>query len=148
MCCLPSASFQVKMTNSTVEAKNYTAKQQTESDHLKGSRLSPQPSGGKIARELTDKTLALKPSSKLVSLKQKEEIAEKERAAQSSVSKEKTASGKEQKTTPKKEKISPKKAEVGAIKIILVSLVEFAGKQFSFIIFCVTCNLVLFNHKV
>ncbi|XP_065489219.1 replication factor C subunit 1 [Caloenas nicobarica] len=100
----------VKTTNSTVEAKNYTAKQQTESDHLKGSRLSPQTSGGKIARELTDKTLPLKPSSKLVSLKQKE-ITEKERAAQISVSKEKTASGKEQKTTPKKEKISPKKAE-------------------------------------
>lgn len=141
MCCLPSASFEVKTTNSAVEAK-----QQTESDHLKGSRLSPQSSGGKIVRELTDKTLPLKPSSKLVSLKQKEEIAEKERAAQTSVSREKTASGKQQKTTPKKEKISPKKAEVGTIKIILVGLVEFAGKEFSFIL--VTCNLVLFNLKV
>lgn len=148
MCCLPSASFEVKTTNLADEAMNYTAKQQTESDHLKGSRLSPQSSGGKIVRELTDKTLPLKPSSKLVSLKQKEEIAEKERAAHTSVSREKTASGKQQKTTPKKEKISPKKAEVGTIKIILVGLVEFAGKEFSFIIVCVTCNLVLFNLKV
>lgn len=148
MCCLPSASFEVKTTNSAVEAMNYTAKQQTESDHLKGSQLSPQSSGGKIVRELTDKTLPLKPSSKLVSLKQKEEIAEKERAAQTSVSREKTASGKQQKTTPKKEKISPKKAEVGTIKMILVGLVEFAGKEFSFIMLCVTCNLVLFNLEV
>uniref|UniRef100_A0A8C0AMY6 Replication factor C subunit 1 n=1 Tax=Buteo japonicus TaxID=224669 RepID=A0A8C0AMY6_9AVES len=61
-------------------------------------------------RELMDKTLPLKPSSKLLALKQKEEIAEKERGAQSLVSKEKT-SGKEEKTTPKKEKISPKKTE-------------------------------------
>ncbi|XP_064918690.1 replication factor C subunit 1 [Columba livia] len=104
-------SERVKTTNLADEAMNYTAKQQTESDHLKGSRLSPQSSGGKIVRELTDKTLPLKPSSKLVSLKQKEEIAEKERAAHTSVSREKTASGKQQKTTPKKEKISPKKAE-------------------------------------
>uniref|UniRef100_A0A8B9EYP0 Replication factor C subunit 1 n=1 Tax=Amazona collaria TaxID=241587 RepID=A0A8B9EYP0_9PSIT len=57
------------------------------------------------------KTLPLKPSSRLASLKQKEEIAEKQRSAQSLVSKEKTASRKEEKTTPKKEKISPKKAE-------------------------------------
>ncbi|KFZ56599.1 Replication factor C subunit 1, partial [Antrostomus carolinensis] len=93
------------------EAKNYTAKQQTKSEHSKGSRLSPQSSDGKIARELTGKTLPLKPSSKLVSLKQKEQFAEEERGAQSLVSKGKTASGKEEKTTPKKEKISPKKAE-------------------------------------
>ncbi|XP_075608410.1 replication factor C subunit 1 isoform X2 [Balearica regulorum gibbericeps] len=97
--------------NSTGETKNYTAKQQTKSEHSKGSRLSSQPSDGKIARELMDNTLPLKPSSKLVSLKQKEEIAEKERGAQSLVSKEKTASRKEEKTTPKKEKISPKKTE-------------------------------------
>ncbi|KAM9295280.1 replication factor C subunit 1 isoform 2-T2 [Morus bassanus] len=95
-------------TNSTGEAKNYTAKQQTKSEHSKGSRLSPQSSDCKIARELMDKTSPLKPSSKLVSLKQKEEIAEKGRGL---ASKEKTASGKEEKTTPKKEKISPKKAE-------------------------------------
>ncbi|XP_009278447.1 PREDICTED: replication factor C subunit 1 [Aptenodytes forsteri] len=104
-------SERVKATNSMGETKNYTAKQQTKSEHSKGFRLSPQSSDGKIARELTDKTLLLKPSSKLVSLKQKEEIAEKERGAQSLVSKEKTASGKEEKTTPKKEKISPKKTE-------------------------------------
>ncbi|XP_075005043.1 replication factor C subunit 1 isoform X3 [Calonectris borealis] len=104
-------SERVKATNSTGEAKNYTAKQQTKSEHSKGSRLSSQSSDGKIARELTDKTLSLKPGSKLVSLKQKEEIAEKERGAQSLVSKEKAASGKEEKTTPKKEKISPKKTE-------------------------------------
>ncbi|GAB0188354.1 replication factor C subunit 1 [Grus japonensis] len=100
-----------RATNSTGETKNYTAKQQTKSEHSKGSRLSSQPSDGKIARELMDNTLPLKPSSKLVSLKQKEEIAEKERGAQSLVSKEKTASRKEEKTTPKKEKISPKKTE-------------------------------------
>ncbi|KFQ77796.1 Replication factor C subunit 1, partial [Phaethon lepturus] len=93
------------------EAKNYTAKQKTKSEHSKGSRLSPQSSDCKIARELTNKTLPLKPSSKLVSLKQKEEIAEKQRGAQSLISKEKAASGKEGKTTPKKEKISPKKTE-------------------------------------
>ncbi|KAM6132680.1 LOW QUALITY PROTEIN: replication factor C subunit 1 [Pterocles gutturalis] len=104
-------SERVKATNSTGEGKNYTAKQQTKSEHSKGSHLSPQSSDGKIARELTDKTLPLKPSSKLLSLKQKEEIAEKERGAQSLVSKEKTISGKEEKTTPKKEKISPKKIE-------------------------------------
>ncbi|XP_008942572.1 PREDICTED: replication factor C subunit 1-like, partial [Merops nubicus] len=102
-------SERVKATNSTGEAKNYTAKQQAKSEHSKGSNLSPPSSDGKIARELTDKTLPLKPSSKLVSLKQKEEIAE--RGAQSSVSKEKTSSGKEEKTTPKKQKISPKKSE-------------------------------------
>ncbi|XP_075356062.1 replication factor C subunit 1 isoform X1 [Mycteria americana] len=104
-------SERVKATNSPGEAKNYSAKQQTKSEHSKGSRLSPQSSDGKIARELTDKTLPLKPSSKLVSLKQKEELGEKERGGQSLVSKEKTASGKEEKTTPKKEKISPKKTE-------------------------------------
>ncbi|XP_010135025.1 PREDICTED: replication factor C subunit 1, partial [Buceros rhinoceros silvestris] len=103
-------SERVKATNLTGEAKNYTAKQQNKSEHPKGSRLSPRSSDGKIARELTDKTLPLKPSSKLVSLKQKEENAEKERGDRSLVSKEKT-SGKEEKITPKKEKISPKKAE-------------------------------------
>ncbi|XP_075276823.1 replication factor C subunit 1 isoform X1 [Opisthocomus hoazin] len=97
-------------TNSTSEAKNYTAKQQTKSQHSKGPRLSPQSSVGKRTAE-SDKTSPLKPSSKLVSLKQKEEIAEKERGAQSSASKQKTASGKGEKTTPKKEKISPKKTE-------------------------------------
>ncbi|KFQ09129.1 Replication factor C subunit 1, partial [Leptosomus discolor] len=90
------------------EAKNYTVKQQTKSEHSKGSHLSPQASDGKTARELTDKTLPLKPSSKLVSLKQKEETTEKKRGL---ASREKTSSGKEEKTTPKKEKISPKKTE-------------------------------------
>ncbi|KFO80382.1 Replication factor C subunit 1, partial [Cuculus canorus] len=93
------------------EAKSNTAKQQTKSEHSKGSRLSPKSSDDKTARELIDKTLPLKPSSKLVSPKQKEEIAEKERGAQSLVSKQKNASGKEEKSTPKKEKISPKKSE-------------------------------------
>lgn len=132
MCSSPSASSQVKATNLTGEAKNYTTKQQNISEHPKGSRLSPQSSDGKIARELTDKTLPLKPISKLVSLKQKEENAEKERGDRSLVSKEKN-SGKEEKITPKKEKISPKKTEVGAIKMNLVVL-EFARRQFSFII--------------
>ncbi|XP_074443934.1 replication factor C subunit 1 isoform X3 [Larus michahellis] len=104
-------SERVKATNSTGEAKNYAAKQQTKSERSKGSPSSPQSSDGKTARELTDKTLSLRPSSKLVSLKQKEEVAEKGRGAQSLVSKEKIASRKEEKTTPKKEKISPKKSE-------------------------------------
>ncbi|XP_063193153.1 replication factor C subunit 1 isoform X3 [Chroicocephalus ridibundus] len=104
-------SERVKATNSTGEAKNYAAKQQTKSERSKGSPSSPQSSDGKTARELTDKTLPLRPSSKLVSLKQKEEVAEKGRGAQSLVSKEKIASRKEEKTTPKKEKISPKKSE-------------------------------------
>ncbi|XP_069712280.1 replication factor C subunit 1 [Phaenicophaeus curvirostris] len=104
-------SERVKATKSTGEAKSNTAKQQTKSEHSKGSRLSPKSSDSKTARELTDKTLPLKPSSKLVALKQKEEIAEKERGAQSLVSKQKNASGKEEKSTPKKEKISPKKSE-------------------------------------
>ncbi|KAM6261652.1 replication factor C subunit 1 [Porphyrio hochstetteri] len=100
-----------KETNSTGGTKNDTTKQQPKSEHSKGPRLSPQSSDGKMARELMDKTLPLKPSSKLVSLKQKEEIAEKERSAPSLASKEKTALRKEEKTTPKKEKISPKKTE-------------------------------------
>uniref|UniRef100_A0A8D2QK20 Replication factor C subunit 1 n=1 Tax=Zonotrichia albicollis TaxID=44394 RepID=A0A8D2QK20_ZONAL len=66
---------------------------------LKGSRLPPQSSHGR-----------------------KEEIAEKERDAQNSLSRGKAASGKEEKTTPKKEKVSPKKTEVGAIKITLDSI--------------------------
>jgi len=121
------SSLYLQATNSTSEAKNYTAKQQTKSQHSKGPRLSPQSSVGKRTAE-SDKTSPLKPSSKLVSLKQKEEIAEKERGAQSSASKQKTASGKGEKTTPKKEKISPKKTEVEAIKINLVGLVGSAGK--------------------
>ncbi|XP_051472605.1 replication factor C subunit 1 isoform X1 [Apus apus] len=100
-----------KGASSTGEAKNYTAKEQSKSEHSKGSRSALQPSDGKTARELMDKALPLKPISKLVSLKQKEDTAEKERGAQSLVSKEKTASGKEEKITPKKEKISPKKSE-------------------------------------
>ncbi|XP_065554953.1 replication factor C subunit 1 isoform X2 [Lathamus discolor] len=96
----------VKATTSMGEAENYAVKRNSG-----GSRLSPQSSDGRTARELTDKTLPLKPSSRLASLKQKEEMAEKERGAQGLISKEKTASRKEEKTTPKKEKISPKKAE-------------------------------------
>uniref|UniRef100_A0A8B9S5L7 Replication factor C subunit 1 n=1 Tax=Apteryx owenii TaxID=8824 RepID=A0A8B9S5L7_APTOW len=98
-------------TNSTDQAKNYTVKEQTTSENSKGSHLPFQSSDGKIARELIDKTLPLKPSSKLVALKQKEESTEKERGARSVLSKEKNASGKEEKRTPKKQKISPKKPE-------------------------------------
>ncbi|RMC14177.1 hypothetical protein DUI87_09267 [Hirundo rustica rustica] len=78
----------VKATNSAGTARNYSAKAQTKSEQLKGSHLSPQSSDGK-----------------------KEEIAEKERGAQNSLSREKAASGKEEKTPPKKEKVSPKKSE-------------------------------------
>ncbi|XP_014726526.1 PREDICTED: replication factor C subunit 1 isoform X2 [Sturnus vulgaris] len=81
-------SERVKATDSPNAAKNYSAKSQTKSEQLKGSRVSPQSSDGK-----------------------KEEIAEKERGAQNSLSREKAASGKEEKTTPKKEKVSPKKTE-------------------------------------
>ncbi|NXC47618.1 RFC1 factor, partial [Penelope pileata] len=95
-----------KATNSAAEAK-----EQARSENLKVPHLRPQSSDGKIARAATDKTLPLKPSSKLVALKQKEETLGKERRAQDLVSKEKNASGKEEKRTPKKEKISPKKAE-------------------------------------
>ncbi|XP_068799243.1 replication factor C subunit 1 isoform X1 [Struthio camelus] len=101
----------VKATSSTDEVKNYTVKEQTTYENSKGSRLPLQSSGGKIARELTDKTLPLKPGSKLVALKQKEESAEKERGARTVLSKEKNASGKEEKRTPKKQKTSPKKPE-------------------------------------
>lgn len=131
MCSPASASFQVKATTSMGEAENYAVKRNSE-----GSHLSPQSSDGRTARELTDKTLPLKPSSRLASLKQKEEMAEKERGAQSLISKEKTASRKEEKTTPKKEKISPKKAEVGAVKVNSDARKcqhFFAGKYFSFI---------------
>uniref|UniRef100_A0A8D2QKL6 Replication factor C subunit 1 n=1 Tax=Zonotrichia albicollis TaxID=44394 RepID=A0A8D2QKL6_ZONAL len=69
-------------------ATNYAAKPPTKSEQLKGSRLPPQSSHGR-----------------------KEEIAEKERDAQNSLSRGKAASGKEEKTTPKKEKVSPKKTE-------------------------------------
>ncbi|KAL2305261.1 hypothetical protein Nmel_007241, partial [Mimus melanotis] len=79
-------SERVKATDSPGAAKNYSAKPQSKSEQLKGSHVSPQSSDGK-----------------------KEEIAEKERGAQNSLSREKVASGKEEKTTPKKEKVSPKK---------------------------------------
>ncbi|XP_062431441.1 replication factor C subunit 1 isoform X4 [Rhea pennata] len=104
-------SQKVKATNSTDEAKNYTVKEQTTSENSKRSRLPLQSSDGKIARESIDKTLPLKPSSKLVALKQKEESTEKERGARSVSSKEKNTPGKEEKRTPKKQKISPKKPE-------------------------------------
>ncbi|XP_066041725.1 replication factor C subunit 1 isoform X3 [Chamaea fasciata] len=81
-------SERVKATDSAGTAKNYSAKPQTKSEQLKASHLSPQSSDGK-----------------------KEEIAEKERGAQNSLSREKAASGKEEKTPPKKEKVSPKKTE-------------------------------------
>ncbi|XP_026651357.2 replication factor C subunit 1 isoform X2 [Zonotrichia albicollis] len=81
-------SERVKATDSAGAATNYAAKPPTKSEQLKGSRLPPQSSHGR-----------------------KEEIAEKERDAQNSLSRGKAASGKEEKTTPKKEKVSPKKTE-------------------------------------
>ncbi|XP_057881356.1 replication factor C subunit 1 isoform X3 [Melospiza georgiana] len=81
-------SERVKATDSAGAAMNYSAKPQTKSEQLKGSCLPPQSSNGR-----------------------KEEIAEKERGAQNSLSRGKAASGKEEKTTPKKEKVSPKKTE-------------------------------------
>uniref|UniRef100_A0A8U8BAW0 Replication factor C subunit 1 n=1 Tax=Geospiza parvula TaxID=87175 RepID=A0A8U8BAW0_GEOPR len=78
----------VKATDLAGAAKNYSAKPQTKAEQLEGSCLPPQSSDGK-----------------------KEEMAEKERGAQNSVSRGKAASGKEEKKTPKKEKVSPKKTE-------------------------------------
>ncbi|OXB83786.1 UNVERIFIED_CONTAM: hypothetical protein H355_002998 [Colinus virginianus] len=103
-------SQRAKATNSAGEVK-----EQTRSENSKEPASHPQSSDGKMARALTEKTLPLKPTSKLVALKQKEETTKKERGAQSLQSKEKNVMGKEEKRTPKKEKISPKKAEVGAI---------------------------------
>ncbi|XP_021252676.1 replication factor C subunit 1 isoform X2 [Numida meleagris] len=99
-------SQRAKATNLPGEVK-----EQSKSENSKEPNLHPQSSDGKIARVLTEKTLSLKPTSKLVALKQKEETTKKERGAQSLPSKEKNATGKEEKRTPKKEKISPKKAE-------------------------------------
>ncbi|NWI19906.1 RFC1 factor, partial [Crypturellus soui] len=104
-------SPKVKAVNSTDEAKNYTVKERTTSENSKGSCLPLQSSDGRIAREMVDKTLPLKPSSKLVALKQKDESSEKGGGAPSVLSKEKNASVKEEKRTPKKQKISPQKPE-------------------------------------
>uniref|UniRef100_A0A8C9FCU9 Replication factor C subunit 1 n=1 Tax=Pavo cristatus TaxID=9049 RepID=A0A8C9FCU9_PAVCR len=86
-------------------------KEQTKSENSREANLHPRSSDGKIARALTEKTLPLKPTSKLVALKQKEETTKKESGAPNLLSKEKNATGKEERRTPKKEKISPKKAE-------------------------------------
>uniref|UniRef100_A0A669PKQ6 Replication factor C subunit 1 n=1 Tax=Phasianus colchicus TaxID=9054 RepID=A0A669PKQ6_PHACC len=99
-------SQRAKATSSAGEVK-----EQTKSENSKEPNLHPQSSDGKIARALTEKTLPLKPTSKLVALKQKEETTKKESGTQNLLSKEKYATGKEEKRTPKKEKISPKKAE-------------------------------------
>lgn len=87
--------------------------------------------------------MPLKPTSKLVALKQKEETTKKESGTQNLISKEKNATGKEEKRTPKKEKISPKKAEVGAVHVNTVVLVELTGKQFSCV--CVTVVSMYFS---
>ncbi|XP_040554954.1 replication factor C subunit 1 isoform X4 [Gallus gallus] len=99
-------SQRVKAANSAHEVK-----EQTKSENSKEPNLHPQSSDGKTARALTEKTLPLKPTSKLVALKQKEETTKRESGTQNLLSKEKNAMGKEEKRTPKKEKISPKKAE-------------------------------------
>uniref|UniRef100_A0A8C2U6F4 Replication factor C subunit 1 n=1 Tax=Coturnix japonica TaxID=93934 RepID=A0A8C2U6F4_COTJA len=98
-------SPRAKATNSAGEVK-----EQTKSENSKEPDLHPPSSAGKIARALTEKTLPLKPTSKLAALKQKEETTKKESGAQNLPSKDKNAVGKEEKRTPK-EKISPKKAE-------------------------------------
>lgn len=112
----PSAFFQVKATDSAGAARNYSAKSQTKSEQLEGSRLSPQSSAGK-----------------------KEEIAGKGKGAQNSLSREKVASGKEEKTTPKKEKVSPKKAEVGAIKTTLDVWISGVCRKIVFIYYRCYC---------
>lgn len=123
----------MKAANSAHEVK-----EQTKSENSKEPNLHPQSSDGKTARALTEKTLPLKPTSKLVALKQKEETTKRESGTQNLLSKEKNATGKEEKRTPKKEKISPKKAEVGAVHVNVVGLVELTGKQFSVLIVCIS----------
>ncbi|XP_067387310.1 replication factor C subunit 1 isoform X2 [Emydura macquarii macquarii] len=100
-----------KTTHSTDDVRNYSAKQQTKSESSRASCSHPEISADKAAEESVNKTLPLKPSSKLVVLKQKEESNKKERATPSEVTKEKIISGKEEKRTPKKQKVSPQKPE-------------------------------------
>ncbi|XP_048704503.2 replication factor C subunit 1 isoform X1 [Caretta caretta] len=92
------------------DTRNYSAKEQTKSESTRPSCPHPETSVGKAVHS-ENKTLPLKPSSKLVALKQKEESSKKERETPSAVTKEKIISGKEEKRTPKKQKVSPQKPE-------------------------------------
>ncbi|XP_032646616.1 replication factor C subunit 1 isoform X2 [Chelonoidis abingdonii] len=92
------------------DARNCSAKEQTKSESTRPSCPHPETSVGK-AVESENRTLPLKPSCKLVALKQKEESNKKERDTLSAVTKEKIISGKEETRTPKKRKVSPQKPE-------------------------------------
>uniref|UniRef100_A0A8C0GNP1 Replication factor C subunit 1 n=1 Tax=Chelonoidis abingdonii TaxID=106734 RepID=A0A8C0GNP1_CHEAB len=103
-------SFSGGNANSTDDARNCSAKEQTKSESTRPSCPHPETSVGK-AVESENRTLPLKPSCKLVALKQKEESNKKERDTLSAVTKEKIISGKEETRTPKKRKVSPQKPE-------------------------------------
>uniref|UniRef100_K7FN75 Replication factor C subunit 1 n=1 Tax=Pelodiscus sinensis TaxID=13735 RepID=K7FN75_PELSI len=97
-------------SNSTEDTKTNNEKEQAKSENTRASCSHPETSVSK-AMELMNKTLPLKPSSKLVALKQKEESNKKGREIPSAATKEKITSEKEEKRTPKKQKISPQKPE-------------------------------------
>ncbi|XP_050803366.1 replication factor C subunit 1 [Gopherus flavomarginatus] len=92
------------------DTRNCNAKEQTKYESTRPSCPHPETSVGK-AVESENRTLPLKPSCKLVGLKQKEESNKKERDTLSAVTKEKIISGKEETRTPKKQKVSPQKPE-------------------------------------
>ncbi|XP_074848716.1 replication factor C subunit 1 isoform X2 [Carettochelys insculpta] len=99
-----------KSSDSTDDTRNNRAREQTKSQSTGASCPYPESSVSK-AMESVNKTLPLKPSSKLVALKQKEESNKKDRGSPSAVAKEKITSGKEEKSTPKKQRVSPQKPE-------------------------------------
>uniref|UniRef100_A0A8C8RXB8 Replication factor C subunit 1 n=1 Tax=Pelusios castaneus TaxID=367368 RepID=A0A8C8RXB8_9SAUR len=106
-----SSVFPGKTANLTDDTRNYSVMQQTKSESTRASCSYPDISACKGENESVKKTLPLKPSSKLMVLKQKEESSKKERDSPSAATKEKIISGKEEKKTPKKQKVSPKKPE-------------------------------------
>lgn len=103
-----SYQLPVKIASSIHDGMNYDKKEQTKSESTRESCSRPEPSVDKAM----NKTLPLKPSSKLVALKQKEESKKKERESLSVAARERETSEKEEKATPKKERVSPKKPEV------------------------------------
>ncbi|XP_006258533.2 replication factor C subunit 1 isoform X1 [Alligator mississippiensis] len=98
---------QSQKASSIHDGMNYDKKEQTKSESTRESCSRPEPSVDKAM----NKTLPLKPSSKLVALKQKEESKKKERESLSVAARERETSEKEEKATPKKERVSPKKPE-------------------------------------
>uniref|UniRef100_A0A8D0GRX0 Replication factor C subunit 1 n=1 Tax=Sphenodon punctatus TaxID=8508 RepID=A0A8D0GRX0_SPHPU len=99
-----------KTENSTDDTHSFTAKDQTKSESKRTSCSNPESSVSKDRKDPASKTLPVKPSSKLVAMKQQEENNKKEKTTLDPAAREKTAS-KEEKATPKKEKVSPQKFE-------------------------------------